>query len=88
VERRFILTNQHGIHARAATRFVQVTSEFRCNVDVEKDGECQSGKSVVGMLMLLAGKGDSITVRCSGEDAAAALEAIDRLITENFGENG
>jgi phosphocarrier protein len=86
VERRFTLRNEHGLHARTATQFVQVASRFMAEIEIEKDGQRQDGKSVVGVLMLLADKGSAITVRARGGDAQAAVEAIDTLIAARFGE--
>lgn len=86
-ERVFTLRNKRGFHARAATRFVQLVNQYRAEIEVEKDGQSQDGRSVVGMLMLLAGKGASITVRCRGHDAAEVLHAIGELIEDGFGES-
>lgn len=86
VEQKFTLRNKHGFHARAATRFVQLVNRYSARIEVEKDGQSQDGRSVLGMLMLLAGRGASITVRCHGDDAAEVLQAIHDLIEDGFGE--
>jgi phosphocarrier protein HPr len=86
VHRSFTLRNKQGFHARAATRFVQLVNHFQAAVEVEKDGQRQDGRSVVGMLMLLAGKGSSIVVRCQGHDSAALLDAVAKLVEDGFGE--
>ena len=59
------------MHARAATKFVQTANKFKCEVKVEKDGQSVNGKSIMGVLMLVAAKGTSISVRCAGDDAEA-----------------
>lgn len=85
-ERRFTLRNEHGLHARTATQFVQLAARFSSVIEVEKDGRVHDGKSVVGVLMLLADKGSGITVRARGEDAGPALAALGELIEGRFGE--
>lgn len=85
-ERTFELVNKHGFHARAATRFVQLVNHYRSSVEVEKDGQSQDGRSVVGVLMLLAGKGARVTIRCRGDDAAELMDALAKLIEDGFGE--
>lgn len=86
VEQQFIIQNELGLHARAATRFVQIANRFSATVWVEKDGTTVNGKSIMGVLMLWASKGTTITVRSEGEDAADALVAISELIKNKFGE--
>jgi phosphocarrier protein HPr len=86
VEQQFTIINELGMHARAATRFVQVANRFHAEVDVEKDGQLVNGKSIMGVLMLVAAQGTVITVRARGDDAAAALAALAELITSKFGE--
>ena len=86
IERSFVIRNELGLHARAATRFVQTASRFNALVEVEKDGHRVNGKSIMGVLMLVAAKGTHITVRGEGDDAEQALEALGRLIEDKFGE--
>lgn len=85
-ERHFTLRNEHGLHARTATQFVQLAARYGSTIEVEKDGRVHDGKSVVGVLMLLADKGSGITVRARGEDAAQAIAALGELIEGRFGE--
>ena len=80
------ILNELGMHARAATKFVQTANRFKSDVAVEKDGQTVNGKSIMGVLMLVASKGTAITVRCSGDDADAALRALATLVAEKFGE--
>jgi phosphocarrier protein HPr len=86
LERSFVIANELGLHARAATRFVQTASRYDCEVEVEKDGQQVNGKSIMGVLMLVAAKGTMITVRSKGEDAEQAMDAIGQLIQNKFGE--
>jgi len=85
-EQSFTIINELGMHARAATRFVQVANRFRADVDVEKDGQVVNGKSIMGVLMLVASQGSVITVRAKGEDADDALAHLAELINSKFGE--
>lgn len=83
----FEIVNRLGLHARAAAQLVQTANQFRSDVMVGKDGDEVNGKSIMGLLMLAAPKGSSITVTTSGEDAKEALEAIGKLINDGFGED-
>jgi phosphocarrier protein len=87
MEQSFTILNELGLHARAATRFVQTANRFAAEVEVEKDGQCVNGKSIMGVLMLVAAKGSMITVRSRGEDAEAAMTALEALIRSKFGED-
>lgn len=82
------ILNELGMHARAATKFVQTANRFRCDVHVIKDGQTVNGKSIMGVLMLVASRGTHITVRCSGEDAEQAFQALAKLVGDKFGESG
>ncbi len=82
----FEIVNELGLHARAATKFVQTAHKFKCDVDVEKDGQTVNGKSIMGVLMLVACKGSEITVMAKGEEAAPCLAALGELIAGRFGE--
>jgi phosphocarrier protein len=87
VERSFVIMNELGLHARAATRFVQTANRFAADVEVEKDGQKVNGKSIMGVLMLVAAKGSSITIRSSGDDAVQAMDALGSLIRNKFDED-
>ncbi len=80
------IINELGLHARAATKLVQAASKFPCEVTVAKDGHEVNGKSIMGVLMLVASKGSTVTVRAKGERAAEAVAAIVALIQDKFGE--
>jgi phosphocarrier protein len=87
VERRMQILNELGMHARAATKFVQTANKFQSAVAVEKDGQTVNGKSIMGVLMLVAAKGTFISVKCTGADAAQAMEALSTLVNDKFGED-
>ena len=86
LERIFVVTNKLGLHARPAAVFVQTANRFEASVEVEKEDLKIDGKSIMGIMTLAAEKGSLITVRATGKDAAAALEALAKLIESNFGE--
>ena len=78
--------NKLGMHARAATAFVQTANKFQCEVLVRKGKIEVNGKSIMGVLQLAAAKGQSIEVQVDGPDGKEALDAIDSLINGLFGE--
>jgi len=86
LERTFVIPNQLGLHARAATRFVQTTGKYRAEVQVEKDGVVVNGKSIMGILLLVAPHGARIVVRATGDDAQESMQALDQLFASRFGE--
>lgn len=86
VEKTLDIQNELGMHARAATKFVQLANHYQSEVTVEKDGQQVNGKSIMGVLLLAAARGSQITVRCDGGDAAEALMALAALINDKFGE--
>jgi len=84
--REFTIQNKLGIHARPAAQFVKLASRFTCEIQVEKDGEEVDGKSIMGLMMLAAGHGSTISILADGEDAEAALAALGDLIARKFEE--
>jgi phosphocarrier protein HPr len=86
IERGFTVVNRLGLHARAASRFVELASRFAASIEVEKDGQRANGKAVLAMLTLVVSEGTTITVRCVGDDAAEAMSALGELIHSGFGE--
>lgn len=87
VEERMQIQNELGMHARAATKFVQTANKYQSAVAVEKDGQTVNGKSIMGVLMLVAAKGSWISVKCTGADAQAAMTALAALVKDKFGED-
>jgi phosphocarrier protein len=86
-ERTLQITNELGMHARAATKFVQLAAKFPCEVLVAKEGHEVNGKSIMGVLMLVASKGSTITIKARGERAEEAVTALAQLVTDKFGED-
>ncbi|MFO7821682.1 MAG: HPr family phosphocarrier protein [Lentisphaeria bacterium] len=78
--------NQLGMHARPASMFAKKANEFKANVTVEKDGNVINGKSIMGLMMLAAEEGSSLTVRAEGDDAVEVLDALEQLFRDKFGE--
>lgn len=81
-----VICNELGMHARAATKFVQLAAKYPCEVFVEKDGQEVNGKSIMGVLMLVASMGSVIIIRTRGAQAREAGQALARLVEERFGE--
>ena len=86
-KRTVVIKNELGLHARAATKFVQMAGKFPCEVTVTKDGHEVNGKSIMGVLMLVASKGTTITIVGKGSQAEQAVAALAQLVDERFGED-
>jgi len=86
IERELAIRNRLGLHARAAAKFVQTASRFKSEVKIRKNGEEVDGKSILGILLLAAGKGSTVTIRADGDDLLEALDAIEKLIDAKFDE--
>ncbi len=85
-ERKVIVVNKLGLHARAAAKFVAMASRYQSEIEVEKKGRVVNGKSIMGVMMLAAAKGSELTLKAQGEDAEEALAAMAALIENRFGE--
>jgi len=83
----FTILNEVGIHARPASMIVKCLLQFQSEVFIEKDGRKVNGKSIMGILMLAAGKGTQIRVDADGPDAQETLKAVEELILSKFGED-
>lgn len=86
-KRTVVIKNELGLHARAATKFVQLAGKFPCDVTVTKDGHEVNGKSIMGVLMLVASKGTTISIGAKGAQAEAAVAALAQLVEDKFGED-
>ncbi|MEB2845263.1 HPr family phosphocarrier protein [Rhizobiales bacterium RZME27] len=86
LSRELLIINKRGLHARASAKFVQTVEGFDAQVSVSKDGMTVGGTSIMGLMMLAASPGCSISVSTSGEQAEAVLEALDQLVANKFGE--
>lgn len=80
------ITNTLGLHARAAARFVQVAGRYRSRVQIARDGRVADGKSILGLLTLLASQGSRLTISVDGSDEQEALRALVDLVRAGFGE--
>ena len=83
---KFKIINQLGLHARAATKLVQLATKFPCDVEVARGDQTANGKSVMGVLLLCGSKGTVIDVRAKGDRADECVKAIGELIENKFGE--
>jgi phosphocarrier protein HPr len=81
------IVNKLGLHARASAKLTQLASGFQSEVWLSRNGRRVNAKSIMGVMMLAAGKGSLITIEAEGDDAEAALAAIGKLIADKFGEN-
>lgn len=80
------VVNQLGVHARAAAKFVHLASRFDARVRIAKDGRDMDGKSILGILLLAAARGTTVTISAEGRDEQDALDALTALVESGFGE--
>ena len=81
-----VVQNQLGLHARPAAMFVKMAPRFKSEILVVKEGEEINGKSIMGLMMLAAGPGTTLTVTAVGSDAAEAINELAKLVNRNFEE--
>lgn len=86
IEHDIEIKNKLGLHARAAAKLVHTAARFRSDIKIRKGDEEVDGKSILGILLLAAARGTTITIKANGEDEAAAVEAIEKLIDAKFDE--
>ncbi len=86
VSRTIEIVNRRGLHARAAAKLVAMAERFTANVDVLRDGQTASARSIMGLMMLGAGIGSTVELRAEGWDAHEAMDAIAGLIEAGFNE--
>ncbi|AOU99039.1 phosphocarrier protein HPr [Acidihalobacter yilgarnensis] len=80
------IVNRLGLHARAAARLVSLASRFNAHIELERNGRRVNGKSIMGVMMLAAAQGSTLTLHAEGIDAEQALVEISALIADRFGE--
>jgi phosphocarrier protein len=80
------IVNKLGMHARAAAKFVKLASSFKSDIDIQKDSRRVNAKSIMGVMMLAANKGSTVTIHACGEDAEKSLDALEQLINDRFDE--
>jgi len=86
VNKKIVIKNKLGLHARAAVKFMNLANRFASSVCIEKDGNEIDGKSILGILTLAATQGSKITLKISGPDEDRALDALEALIENKFNE--
>ena len=86
VEKEVAIANRLGLHARPAAMFVRIATRYRSEIWVAKEGEEINGKSIMGLMMLAAGQGSKLRIRCEGLDAEKAMEELEALINAKFNE--
>ena len=86
LSRTLTIVNRRGLHARAAAKFVTMAERFGASVDVVRDGQSVSARSIMGLMMLGAGQGSAITLQADGWDAKEALDALSALVEAGFNE--
>ena len=87
IEKDITIVNRLGLHARPAAMFVRISSRYRAEVWVSKEGEEVNGKSIMGLMMLAAGQGSKLHIRCEGPDADKAIKELEELIKARFNED-
>ena len=80
------IVNKLGLHARASAKLTQVAGTFKSEIWLSRSGRRVNAKSIMGVMMLAAGKGSTVLIEAEGDDAGAAIEALQKLIREKFGE--
>jgi phosphocarrier protein HPr len=81
-----LIINKLGLHARASTKLTQTASQFKSDIWIERNGRRVNAKSIMGVMMLAASKGSTVTLESTGADEAEAMEALLALINNRFGE--
>ncbi len=79
--------NKLGMHARASAKFVSLASQFKCDITLGRNGQQANGKSIMGIMMLAAGKGSQLELHANGHDEDHALVALCELVNNRFGES-
>jgi phosphocarrier protein HPr len=87
VEKEISIINRLGLHARPAAMFVRIASRHRSEIWVCKEAEEVNGKSIMGLMMLAAGQGSKLRIRCEGPDAEKAMEELEALVNAKFNED-
>ena len=85
-QREIEIVNKLGLHARASAKLTQLAAKYQCDVSLARNGRKINAKSIMGVMMLAAGKGSSVLIEADGADADAAIKALQELIANKFGE--
>ena len=87
LEQKFTINNKLGLHARPAALFVQTVSKFQSEISIQKGKLKVNGKSIMGVMMLAAAQGSTVTIRITGPDARKAMLTLSKLFQSNFNES-
>ncbi len=87
ISRDFTISNKLGLHARPSAQLTQAASRFGADIHISRSGRRVNAKSIMGVMMLAAGQGATVTVEAEGDDAELAVQAIGQLIADGFGED-
>ena len=86
IQTRIQISNKLGLHARASAKLTKLAGGFKSDIHLSRNGRRVNAKSIMGVMMLAAGKGSTVTIDAEGEDAEAALAALRKLIADKFDE--
>jgi phosphocarrier protein len=86
ITRAILIVNKLGLHARAAAKFVTCANGYASEIHLERNGQRVNGKSIMGVMMLAAGKGSELLLTAAGEDEGDAAQALEDLVAQRFGE--
>lgn len=86
IKREMTLVNELGLHARASAKLVKTATSFSSDISIEHEGERVDAKSILGLLLLAAEVGTTLTMRCEGDDEDEAADSIASLVADRFGE--
>ncbi len=86
VQKEIEIINKLGLHARAAAKLVKLASSFDCEIEIQKGNQKVNAKSIMGVMMLAAGRGNVVTIISQGNQASQAIDAIEKLFNDKFGE--
>ena len=86
MKQHILIINKLGLHARASTKLTQTASQFKSDIWIERNGRRVNAKSIMGVMMLAASKGSTVSLEATGVDESAAIEALVELINNRFGE--
>lgn len=87
VSKNLVIKNRKGLHARAAAAFVKIAEKYDANIEVEKSGQKVSGCSIMGLMLLAATMGTTITIYADGQDEESAINELSKLVDDKFGED-
>lgn len=86
MKQEILIINKLGLHARASTKLTQTASQFKSDIWIERNGRRVNAKSIMGVMMLAASKGSTVSLEATGQDESEAIEALVELINNRFGE--